>query len=199
MSISENVGGLSKYLNYLRTTESYQEIKTGVANSLSKIPVYGDRIVERIRKTKSGIKQLLVSGMLFENMGIMYLGPVDGHNTLAMVKVLKEAAKYQGPVLVHVITKKGNGYLPAERHPARFHGTEPFVIETGLPVKKRTKANYTDVFSTIMRKLGDRNERVAAVTAAMADGTGLKRFGNMFPERFFDVGIAEEQDRKSVV
>lgn len=192
MSISENVGGLSKYLNYLRTTESYQEIKTGVANSLSKIPVYGDRIVERIRKTKSGIKQLLVSGMLFENMGIMYLGPVDGHNTLAMVKVLKEAAKYQGPVLVHVITKKGNGYLPAERHPARFHGTEPFVIETGLPVKKRTKANYTDVFSTIMRKLGDRNERVAAVTAAMADGTGLKRFGNMFPERFFDVGIAEE-------
>ena len=192
MSISENVGGLSKYLSYLRTTESYQEIKTGVANSLSKIPVYGDRIVERIRKTKSGIKQLLVSGMLFENMGIMYLGPVDGHNTLGMVKVLKEAAKYQGPVLVHVITKKGSGYLPAERHPARFHGTEPFVIETGLPVKKRTKANYTDVFSTIMRKLGDRNERVVAVTAAMTDGTGLKRFRNMFPERFFDVGIAEE-------
>ena len=192
MSISENVGGLSRYLNYLRTTESYQEIKTGIANSLSRIPVYGEQIVDRIRKTKSGIKQLFVSGMLFENMGIMYLGPVNGHNTLAMVKVLKEAAKYQGPVLVHVITKKGCGYLPAERHPARFHGTEPFVIETGLPVKKRTKANYTDVFSTIMRKLGDRNERVVAVTAAMADGTGLKRFGNMFPERFFDVGIAEE-------
>lgn len=192
MSISENVGGLSRYLNYLRTTESYQEIKTGIANSLSRIPVYGEQIVDRIRKTKSGIKQLFVSGMLFENMGIMYLGPVNGHNTLAMVKVLKEAAKYQGPVLVHVITKKGCGYLPAERHPARFHGTEPFVIETGLPVKKRTKANYTDVFSTIMRKLGDRNERIVAVTAAMADGTGLKRFGNMFPERFFDVGIAEE-------
>lgn len=192
MSISENVGGLSRYLNYLRTTESYQEIKTGIANSLSRIPVYGEQIVDRIRKTKSGIKQLFVSGMLFENMGIMYLGPVNGHNTLAMVKVLKEAAKYQGPVLVHVITKKGCGYLPAERHPARFHGTEPFVIETGLPVKKRTKANYTDVFSTIMRKMGDRNERVVAVTAAMADGTGLKRFGNMFPERFFDVGIAEE-------
>lgn len=192
MSISENVGGLSGYLNYLRTTESYQEIKTGIANSLSRIPVYGERIVNRIRRTKSGIKQLVVSGMLFENMGIMYLGPVNGHNTLAMVKVLKEAAKYQGPVLVHVITKKGCGYLPAERHPARFHGTEPFVIETGLPAQKRTKANYTDVFSTIMRKLGERNERVVAVTAAMADGTGLKRFGNMFPERFFDVGIAEE-------
>lgn len=191
MSISENVGGLSKYLNYLRTTESYQEIKTGVANSLSKIPVYGEGIVERIRRTKSGIKQLLVPGMLFENMGIMYLGPVDGHHTPGIVRVLLEASKFQGPVLVHAITKKGKGYIPAERHPARFHGTEPFVIETGLPRKKRVKANYTDVFSTVMRKLGERDEKVVAVTAAMADGTGLKRFRNLFPERFFDVGIAE--------
>lgn len=192
MSISENVGGLSKHLNYLRTTESYQEIKTGLANSLSKIPGCGERIVSRIRKTKSGIKQLLVPGMLFENMGIMYLGPVDGHDIQALVRVFREAAKFQGPVLIHVITKKGKGYLPAERHPARFHGTEPFDIETGLPLKKRLKANYTDVFSTVMRKLGARNEKVAAVTAAMEDGTGLKRFHNMFPERFFDVGIAEE-------
>ncbi len=192
MSISENVGGLSKHLNYLRTTESYQEIKTGLANSLSKIPVCGERIVSRIRKTKSGIKQLLVPGMLFENMGIMYLGPVDGHDIQALVRVFREAAKFQGPVLIHVITKKGKGYLPAERHPARFHGTEPFDIETGLPLKKRLKANYTDVFSTVMCKLGARDEKVAAVTAAMEDGTGLKRFHNMFPERFFDVGIAEE-------
>ena len=192
MSISENVGGLSKHLNYLRTTESYQEIKTGLANSLSKIPGCGERIVSRIRKTKSGIKQLLVPGMLFENMGIMYLGPVDGHDIQALVRVFREAAKFQGPVLIHVITKKGKGYLPAERHPARFHGTEPFDIETGLPLKKRLKANYTDVFSTVMRKLGARDEKVAAVTAAMEDGTGLKRFHNMFPERFFDVGIAEE-------
>ena len=192
MSISENVGGLSKHLSILRTTESYQEIKTGVANSLSKIPVYGESIVERIRKTKSGIKQLLVSGMFFENMGIMYLGPVDGHDVMGMVRVFRDAAKFQGPVLIHVITKKGKGYLPAERHPARFHGTEPFDIATGLPAKKRLKANYTDVFSTVMRKLGDRDEAVVAVTAAMADGTGLKRFSNLFPERFFDVGIAEE-------
>ena len=192
MSISENVGGLSKHLNYLRTTESYQEIKTGVANSLSRIPVYGESIVERIRKTKSGIKQLLVQGMLFENMGIMYLGPVDGHDVSGMVRIFREAAKYQGPVLVHVITKKGKGYLPAERHPARFHGTEPFDIETGLPLKKRTKANYTDVFSTVMQKLGERKENVVALTAAMADGTGLKRFRSRFPDRFFDVGIAEE-------
>lgn len=192
MSISENVGGLSKHLNFLRTTESYQEIKTGVANSLSKIPVYGERIVEKIRKTKSGIKQLIVPGMLFENMGIMYLGPVNGHDITGMAKVFREASKYQGPVLIHVLTRKGKGYLPAERHPARFHGAEPFHIETGLPQKKREKANYTDVFSTVMCKLGSRNENVAAVTAAMADGTGLKRFGRQFPDRFFDVGIAEE-------
>ncbi len=192
MSISENVGGLSKHLSNLRTAESYQEIKTGVANSLSRIPIYGENIVERIRRTKSGIKQLFVPGMLFENMGILYLGPVDGHDTAAMVKVLKEASRLQGPVLVHVITKKGKGYLPAERHPARFHGTEPFDIDTGLPAKKRLKANYTDIFSTVMHKLGDRDEKVVAITAAMADGTGLKRFHNMFPDRFFDVGIAEE-------
>ena len=192
MSISENVGGLSKHLSNLRTAESYQEIKTGVANSLSRIPIYGENIVERIRRTKSGIKQLFVPGMLFENMGILYLGPVDGHDTAAMVKVLKEASRLQGPVLVHVITKKGKGYLPAERHPARFHGTEPFDIDTGLPVKNRLKANYTDIFSTVMRKLGDRDEKVIAITAAMTDGTGLKRFHNMFPDRFFDVGIAEE-------
>ena len=192
MSISENVGGLSRHLNFLRTTESYQEIKTGVANSLSKIPVYGERIVEKIRKTKSGIKQLIVPGMLFENMGIMYLGPVNGHDITGMAKVFRKASKYQGPVLIHVLTRKGKGYLPAERHPARFHGAEPFHIETGLPQTKREKANYTDVFSTVMCKLGSRNENVAAVTAAMADGTGLKRFGRQFPDRFFDVGIAEE-------
>ncbi len=192
MSISENVGGLSKHLSNLRTAESYQEIKTGIANSLSKIPMYGEGIVERIRKTKSGIKQLFVPGMLFENMGIIYLGPVDGHDVAGLVKVFKEASRLQGPVMVHVKTKKGKGYFPAERHPARFHGTEPFDIDTGLPSKKRVKANYTDVFSTVMRKLGDRDDKVVAVTAAMADGTGLKRFRNMFPERFFDVGIAEE-------
>lgn len=192
MSISENVGGVSKHLSNLRTAEAYQEIKTGVANSLNRIPVYGKDIVESIRKTKSGIKQLFVDGMFFENMGIIYLGPVDGHNIPAMIKVFKEASRLQGPVLVHVMTKKGKGYVPAERHPARFHGTEPFDIQTGLPLKKRTKANYTDIFSTVMCKLGDRDEKVVAVTAAMADGTGLRRFRNMFPERFFDVGIAEE-------
>ena len=192
MSISENVGGMSSYLAGFRTADAYLGLKNNVMNSLNKIPVYGERVVKHIRKTKSGIKQFLIPGMFFEEMGIMYLGPVDGGDLKAMEKLLKEAMNVDGPVLVHVLTHKGAGYAPAERHPARFHGTEPFQIETGLPVKPRIKANYTDIFSTVMRKLGDRDDKVVAVTAAMADGTGLKRFHNMFPERFFDVGIAEE-------
>lgn len=192
MSISENVGGLNNHLNKLRTAESYHDLKEGVANSLSRIPVYGERMVEQVRKTKSSLKQLIIPGMIYENMGITYLGPVDGHNIEEMVRVFQDASKVDGPVMVHCLTKKGNGYLPAERHPARFHGAEPFDIETGLPVKKKEKAGYTDIFSTVMRKMGDRNEKVVAITAAMLNGTGLKRFHNMFPERFFDVGIAEE-------
>lgn len=192
MSISENVGGLSSYLAGFRTADAYRDLKLGVMNSLNKIPVYGDRMVERIRRTKSGIKQLFIPGMLFEEMGIIYLGPVDGSDIRGILKLLREAANVDGPVLVHVLTHKGAGYAPAERHPARFHGTEPFDIETGLPKNPRLKANYTDIFSTVMRKMGDRDEKVVAITAAMTDGTGLKRFHNMFPERFFDVGIAEE-------
>ena len=192
MSISENVGGLSTYLSGFRTADAYLDLKMGVMNSLNKIPVYGNKMVERIRKTKSGIKQLFIPGMLFEEMGIIYLGPVDGSDMKGILRLLKEASNIEGPVMVHVLTHKGAGYLPAERHPARFHGTEPFDIETGLPSKPRVKANYTDIFSTVMRKLGDRDEKVVAITAAMTDGTGLKRFHNMFPGRFFDVGIAEE-------
>lgn len=192
MSISENVGGLSSYLAGFRTADAYLDFKVGVMNSLYKIPVYGDKMVEKIRRTKSGIKQLLIPGMFFEEMGIIYLGPVDGSDMNGIVKLMKEASRIDGPVLIHVITHKGAGYTPAERHPARFHGTEPFDIETGLPKTPRVKANYTDIFSTVMRKLGDRDEKVVAVTAAMTDGTGLKRFHNMFPDRFFDVGIAEE-------
>ncbi|MFP3154563.1 1-deoxy-D-xylulose-5-phosphate synthase [Lachnospiraceae bacterium ZAX-1] len=191
MSISENVGGLSNHLGNLRTADVYKDLKIGVTNSLNKIPIYGEKVVKQISKTKSGIKQLFIPGMFFEDMGITYLGPVDGHNIGGLVKILKDATKVDGAVIVHVLTEKGKGYAPAERHPARFHGTEPFQIETGLPAKKRIKANYTDIFSTVMRKLGDRDEKVVAITAAMTDGTGLKRFHNMFPKCFFDVGIAE--------
>lgn len=191
MSIAENVGGMSEYLNGLRTNEVYTNFKSGVEQSLNRLPG-GVHLANQLKKTKSGIKQLLIPGMLFENMGITYLGPVDGHDIPRLLDVLRKAKRVKGAVLVHVLTKKGKGYAPAERHPARFHGAEPFEIETGLPKKKRRKANYQDVFSTCMVKLGQRNEHVVAITAAMPDGTGLKRFKNMYPERFFDVGIAEE-------
>ena len=192
MSISENVGGVSKYLNNIRTADMYLDLKEGVYNSLHGKSKYGDKMVSQIRRVKSSFKNLVVPGMFFEDMGITYLGPVDGHNISAMLRMLKEAKKIRGAVLLHVITQKGKGYAPAERHPARFHGAEPFDIETGIPSKPQSKANYTDIFSTVMCKMGQRDEQVVAITAAMPDGTGLKRFRNMYPERFFDVGIAEE-------
>lgn len=191
MSISENVGGLSTYLSNLRTADAYTGLKAGLENTLNKIP-YGNRMVERLRMTKNGIKQLIIPGMFFEDLGIKYLGPLDGHNISQMVRVFQEARRVNGPVVIHVKTKKGKGYAPAEKHPARFHGAEPFDIETGLPKKKKRKANYTDIFSTVMCKMGARESRLVAITAAMPDGTGLKRFRNMYPDRFFDVGIAEE-------
>lgn len=192
MSISENVGGVSKYLNNIRTADMYLDLKEGVYNSLHGKSKYGDKVVSQIRRAKSSFKHLVVPGMFFEDMGITYLGPVDGHNISAMVRLLGEARKIRGAVLMHVITQKGKGYVPAERHPARFHGAEPFDIETGIPSKPQSKANYTDIFSTVMCKLGQRQENVVAITAAMPDGTGLKRFRNRYPDRFFDVGIAEE-------
>ena len=192
MSIAENVGGMSRYLNGLRTAEAYTGFKEGLQNTLERIPVFGDGLVRQLKKTKNGLKQLVIPGMLFEDMGITYLGPVDGHNMDQMIRAFNDARRIRHAVLVHVRTQKGRGYAPAERHPARFHGAEPFEIATGLPSHKRTKASYTDIFSTVMRKLGDRDEKVVAITAAMPDGTGLKRFRNMFPDRFFDVGIAEQ-------
>jgi len=191
MSISENVGGVNKYLNNIRTADNYLNLKDGIYNSLLKRK-HGKTIVETIRRTKSSFKHLVIPGMFFEDMGITYLGPVDGHDIPAMMQVLKEAKRCKTAVLVHVLTQKGKGYEPAMRHPARFHGAEPFDIATGLPKNKKEKANYTDVFSTVMIKLGQRNENVVAITAAMPDGTGLKRFSNVYPERFFDVGIAEQ-------
>lgn len=192
MSISENVGGMNQYLSSFRTSDAYLDLKNGVTNSLNKIPVVGEKMVRKIHNAKSGIKQLFVPGMFFENMGITYLGPVDGTNIRDMWKIFDEAKRVRGPVLVHVRTKKGAGYLPAERHPARFHGTGPFDVDTGVSLQKQSKANYTDVFSTVMRKMGEREPKLVAITAAMGEGTGLKRFRNMFPDRFFDVGIAEE-------
>lgn len=191
MSITRNVGGMSSYLDHIRMAAPYTELKMGVTNALKKIPKVGDGMVDALHKTKSSIKQLVIPGMLFENMGLTYLGPVDGHDMRQLGKVLQEAKRKQGPVLIHVLTEKGRGYEPAMRHPARFHGAAPYEVETGLP-KSNGNPSYTDIFSTVMRKFGDREPDVVAVSAAMVPGTGLKRFGNMFPERLFDVGIAEE-------
>lgn len=191
MSISENVGGVSKYLNNIRTATGYLDLKADIYKALLNTK-RGDSIITRIRRAKSCFKSLVIPGMFFEDMGITYLGPLDGHDIGSMVKVIGEAKRVKGPVLIHVLTQKGRGYVPAERHPARFHGAEPFDIDTGLPSHPRNVPNYTDIFSTVMCKLGQRDEKIVAITAAMPDGTGLKRFHNMYPDRFFDVGIAEE-------
>lgn len=191
MSITENVGGMSSYLSGLRTASAYTDFKMDVTKALNRIPGIGPGMVDAMRKTKSSIKQIIIPGMLFEDMGLTYLGPVDGHNIPQLIKTFQEAKRFEGPILVHVLTQKGRGYEPAMRHPARFHGAGPFDVKTGLPVGK-SNPTYTDVFSTAMRKMGDRRKDVAAVTAAMMTGVGLKRFYNMFPDRCFDVGIAEE-------
>ena len=192
MSISKNVGGMSSYLSALRTAEAYTGMKINATKALKKIPRIGTAVVDTMRKTKSSIKQLIIPGMLFENMGLTYLGPVDGHNMRQMMKLFNEAKRVEGPVLVHVLTEKGHGYIPACSHPARFHGTGPFDVKTGEFLETKENLNYTDVFSKTMCSLGKENRRVAAITAAMPEGTGLKAFGRSFPERFFDVGIAEE-------
>ena len=192
MSISENVGGLSSYLAGIRTGNVYNDLKEGVVKSLNHIPLVGEKLITQIKKTKSSIKQLVIPGMLFENMGLTYLGPVDGHNIGQMVRVFREAKKLDQAVVVHVITKKGKGYEPAEKCPSKFHGVEPFVIETGEPVSEKKKVSYTDTFSHYMCKLAENDEQIVAITAAMPDGTGLKKFARRYPDRFFDVGIAEE-------
>lgn len=192
MSISKNVGGMSKYLDTLRTAPAYSDLKNAVEVAISSIPLKGDAMVERIKKTKSSIKQLFVPGMFFEDMGIKYLGPVDGHDIRALIRAFKDAKRVNGPVLLHVLTTKGKGYVPAEDNPSKFHGTGPYIIETGEALAKDGKDSNTSVFSKVMLDLGQKDEKLVAITAAMEDGTGLLAFHRRFPERFFDVGIAEE-------
>ena len=192
MSISRNVGGMSSYLSALRTAESYTGMKLSVTKTLKKVPKVGTALVDTVRKTKSSIKQLIIPGMLFENMGLTYLGPVDGHNMRQMMKLFNEAKRVEGPVIVHVLTEKGRGYRPASLHPDRFHGTGPFDIKTGKPLAVKKGLTYTEVFSNAMKDLGRKEKKLVGITAAMPEGTGLKEFGRLFPDRFFDVGIAEE-------
>ena len=189
MSISESTGGISRHLNSMRTAQGYLNLRDNIYHSLNQKSK--SKVIDGIRRAKNSLKSLVVPGMLFENLGLTYLGPVDGHDFTQLKTALEAASRVRKAVVLHVITKKGKGYQPAEKHPARFHGTAPFLIENGVPVK-RTKSAYQDIFSTVMCKQGERDEKVVCITAAMEDGTGLKRFHNMFPERFFDVGIAEQ-------
>ncbi len=192
MSISENVGGIPKYLNSIRTSNGYLGLKESVYNKIIDKP-YGQEVVGKIRRAKNSFKSLMVpAGMMFEDMGIVYLGPVDGHNIKALRNAIKEAKRFKRAVLIHVLTKKGRGFAPAEKHPARFHGTEPFDVTNGVPLNPRKVAAWTDIFSTVMFKLGEKNDRIVAITAAMSEGCGLKRFSKKYPDRFFDVGIAEQ-------
>jgi len=191
MSISENVGGMSMYLDGIRTANFYNNLKKGVVNTLQKIPGVGEHMVSGIRKTKNSIKQLFVPGMLFEDMGITYLGPIDGHDIKKLYRTFKEAQKMDHAVLVHVLTTKGKGYAPAEQCPSKFHGVAPFDIRTGDAVKAKTADSYTDVFSNIICKMGEKYPNLVTITAAMKNGTGLSKFQEKYPNRFFDVGIAE--------
>ena len=191
MSISENVGGMSRYLAGLRTADLYTGLKKGVTKTLERVPKVGERLIGHIRKTKSSIKQLVVPGMFFEDMGITYLGPVSGHDIGALYKAFAEAKKIDGPVLLHVMTKKGKGYEPAEKAPDVFHGVGPFDVGTGRTLGDKKKDTYTDVFGKVLCDEAKKRSDVVAITAAMADGTGLSRFKKLYPERFFDVGIAE--------
>lgn len=192
MSISENVGGISTYLTRLRSADIYNDLKSNVLTTLEQVPVVGESMIRQIKKAKNSLKQLVIPGMFFEDMGITYLGPVSGYNMERMIKTFQEAKKIQGPVLVHVITQKGRGYEPACKEPGRFHGIGPFDIETGTCTKKQNCDSYTDVFGKVICDIAKSNDKVVAITAAMEDGTGLKTFHEYYPERFFDVGIAEE-------
>lgn len=192
MSISRNVGGVSKVLNNLRTDRKYNDLKFSVKNRLSKIPGYGDELIGKIHKTKSSIKQFFVPGMIFEDMGITYLGPVDGHDINKLIKIINMAKRVNHGVLIHVHTTKGKGYAPAEHKPSFYHGVMPFDAATGNLINNTQVRTYSDVLSAALIKNAENDNRIIAITAAMAEGTGLKRFEKKFPDRFFDVGIAEE-------
>ena len=192
MSISENVGGVSKYLNDIRVNESYIDFKEDVEAALRRIPKIGPRMVKSVKRSKDSLKQLLMPGGFFEDLGIDYMGPVDGHDIGQLIRVIQAAKRKRQAVLVHVITKKGKGYEPAEEDPSAYHGVEQFDVQTGQPLKKSSASTYTQIFSKTMLRLAGSDTRVVGVCAAMPYGTGLYKFSKQYPKRFFDVGIAEE-------
>ncbi|NFI06551.1 1-deoxy-D-xylulose-5-phosphate synthase [Clostridium botulinum] len=191
MSIAENVGGMSSYLSKVRLDPTYNKLKKEVNNTLNKIPNVGKGMARSLERVKNGIKQMIVPGMLFENLGIKYLGPIDGHDIKELSKVMKMAKNINGPVLIHTITKKGKGYAYAEKKPDKFHGIGPFDCDSG-EVNSKACLTYSKVFGEELTKIAKEDKKVVAITAAMKDGTGLRKFGETFPKRFFDVGIAEQ-------
>ena len=191
MSISENVGGLSKHLTALRTRESYMDFKMDVEKKLKQIPHVGDSVARSVKKSKDSIRQLFVKGGFFEDFGIKYIGPIDGHDIKEMVRVLNALKRLNEPVVMHVVTQKGRGYVPAEKNPSAFHGVGSFDIATGESLASKS-LTYTSVFSKTICRLGKAHPDVVTICAAMPDGTGLTAFKKHFPDRFFDVGIAEQ-------
>lgn len=196
MSISKNIGGINMLLSKLRTKRSYHKSSDAVKKVILKIPGIGNPIVKIVRRVKRSIKQLIIPKMFFEDIGFRYLGPVDGHDIEELERMLKISKQLDGPVLIHVLTKKGKGYAIAEENPDKFHATGPFDIETGKS-KKEKKEDYSKVFGEKLVQLAKKNDKIVAVTASMKDGTGLTKFAKEFPERFFDIGIAEQHAVRS--
>ena len=191
MSISKNVGGMSMFLSKLRSKRLYKCSNKTIKDITSRIPYLGDRVINLTRRIKDMLKQFFLPNMYFEDIGFTYLGPVDGHNIEQLESILIKVKEHQGPVLVHVLTKKGKGYKIAEEQPSKFHGIASFDIKTGEKIKKTNK-DYSKVFGDTLVNMAGKDEKIVAVTAAMTDGTGLKEFAKKYPDRFFDVGIAEQ-------
>lgn len=191
MSISKNVGGMSRYLSRIRTEPIYFKVRDDFQTLVEKIPAIGKSAHRVLHKVKGSIKCLLLPGMLFEELGFHYYGPLDGHNIVEMQEVMKKVKGMKGPVLIHVCTKKGRGYTPAEEKPQKYHGITPFDVETGQ-VKKLSNGSYSNVFGEKLVELAEKNDKIVAITAAMPEGTGLELFSQRYPKRFFDVGIAEQ-------
>ena len=191
MSIAPNVGGISDVLTDLRTSDKYYDLKERVVKDLKNLP-HGSEIARKLKKTKDRLRKRLLPGQIIESFGVTYVGPIDGHDINKMIKAFHYASKINGPVVVHVLTKKGKGYTPAEKAPASFHGVSPFDIKTGEKLKKGTDPSYAAVFSEKICDMAKENSKIVGITAAMPDGVGLKKFSKGFPDRYFDVGIAEE-------
>ncbi|MFQ6038054.1 MAG: 1-deoxy-D-xylulose-5-phosphate synthase, partial [Candidatus Aminicenantales bacterium] len=192
MSISPNVGALSKYLSYIVSGQHYLRIKDHVKSLLKKLPAVGWPVIKVARALEEAFKKVFFPGLVFEELGIRYIGPVQGHSLGSLIEVLEDAKKHTGPVLIHCVTQKGRGYAPALKNPSRFHSASPFDIKSGKPKNRSKRPTYSAVFGQTMVEIAKKDPRVIAITAAMPEGTGLLAFSQVYPDRFYDVGIAEQ-------